>query len=376
MTFVFPIETQGQRAIVACGIAFSLLSMVVVALRVLARRKANRQLDWSDYLVIASCFFAVVLQGVTISSVFDGGVGFHVHDIKTRFGIESGSASFFKHLVIVQLLWVFSLSLCKISVIHLFSRIFVVQSFIVTARATYVLIGLWASAVILSAFLICQPVAFNWDKSIDGGTCGNGTISWIVTASLNMMSDLIILVMPMPYLLRLELAWPKRLFLAGSFSVGIMTCVVSIIRIDMITTINFDDVTFTAPNAILFTSLEPCIAVTMACVVILRPLFGGHYLPDGTATFDGSPGGGLTRKGSNRRFRQLNDDSSETRLRPEDVGYRASIAKSPEPFRGFGSLGDVALEMGSISIKQEWMVKEEPRPTTSETGNEVMRSGR
>lgn len=54
MTVIFPIETQDQRAIVACGIVFSFLPAIVVGLRVLARRKANRLLDTSDYLIITS----------------------------------------------------------------------------------------------------------------------------------------------------------------------------------------------------------------------------------------------------------------------------------------------------------------------------------
>lgn len=137
-------------------------------------------------------------------------------------------------------------------------------------------------------------------------------------------------------------------------------------RIISIAGIDLEDVTFTMPHAILFSALEPCIAVTLACVIVLRPLFGGEYLPDGTATFHTPSVDAIARKNSTRRFRQLNDDSSETRLRPEEVGYRATIAKSPEPFKGFGVLGE-GLEMGLISIKQEWTVKEEPRPTTSET---------
>lgn len=47
-------------------------------------------------------------------------------------------------------------------------------------------------------------------------------ISWITTGVLNMVSDLILLIMPMPYLLGLELSWRKRLLLAATFGVGIL----------------------------------------------------------------------------------------------------------------------------------------------------------
>lgn len=55
MTFTFPIETQDQKALIGCGVAFSLLPAVVVYLRILARHKANRPIDTSDYLIVISC---------------------------------------------------------------------------------------------------------------------------------------------------------------------------------------------------------------------------------------------------------------------------------------------------------------------------------
>ncbi|KAI0156723.1 hypothetical protein GGR52DRAFT_577276 [Hypoxylon sp. FL1284] len=364
MTVIFPIETQNQRSIIACGIAFSLLPATVVFLRVLARRKANRPLDSSDYLIIIAGVLAVAYQAVVISSVLTAGVGFHVADIERRFGLESGDSIFMKHLVAMQVFWGVTLALCRISIIHLFTKIFVVQSFVMIARATYVLIILWALAAVFSAFLICQPFEYTWNKSIEGGTCGNFMLSWIATGILNMVSDLIILIMPMPYLMGLELALPKRLILTATFGIGIFTCVVSIIRLVMISEVDFDDITYTIPHTVLFSALEPCVAITLACVIILRPLFGGQYSSDGTATYEGQPTETIPRT-SNRHFKQLNDDSSETRLRPEEVGYRATIAKSPNPFKGLGNTGDAGLEMGSISIQHEWTVEEELRPTSS-----------
>ncbi|KAI1393144.1 uncharacterized protein F4822DRAFT_1553 [Hypoxylon trugodes] len=374
MTFVFPLERQDQNAILACGIVFTLLSVVVVGLRVLARRKANRLLDASDYLIITSCIVVVAYQAIVISSVLVAGLGFHVEEIKHRFGIESGSSLFFKLLIPMQVLWAVSLALCRISIIHLFSRIFVVQSFIIIARATYVLIALWALAAIFTAFLICQPFPFNWDKTIEGGTCGDAMASWITTGALNMVSDLIILIMPIPYILGLELALPKRLILASTFGVGILTCVISLLRITSMTTIDFYDVTYTISRTILFSALEPCVAVILACVITLRPLFGGQYLPDGTATFSPRAIEAMSRRNpSSRHFKQLNDES-ETRLRPEEVRYQTYITKSPEPFAGLGSMGE-GLEMGSISIKHEWTVQEERRPTTSDTNIEKKELG-
>ncbi|KAI1465122.1 uncharacterized protein F4812DRAFT_461964 [Daldinia caldariorum] len=370
MSFIFPLETADQKAVVACGVIFSFLAVLSVILRVLARHRANRTLDWSDYFVIAACFFAVVYQGVSISSVLVGGVGFHVDEIKNRFGIESGEEMFLKHTIANQLLWAISLCLCRVSILVLSTKIFLVQSFIVTARITYVVVLGWGLTAILTAFLLCRPFAYNWDRSIEGGVCGDPTVSWAVTGVLNMISDIIILIMPMPYLLRLELAWEKRLQLMVIFGILVLPCIVSVARIAEMIMMDFNDITFSSPHTILLSSLEPCLSVMASCAMTMRPLFGGRYSPDGTAGFTGPPIAPLTKRNSNRRFQTLNENTSETRLRPEEVGYQASIAKSSEPFMGFGRLGELGLEMGAISIRQEWIVKEEPRPSSSGTGKD------
>ncbi|KAI8960408.1 hypothetical protein F5Y11DRAFT_268582 [Daldinia sp. FL1419] len=367
MTFIFPIETPDQRAIIVCGVIFSLLAVISVALRVLARHTANRILDWSDYFVVAACFFAVIYQGVSISSVLVGGVGYHVEEIKNRFGVESGAEIFLQHTIANQLLWAISLCLCRISILLLCTKIFLVQSFIVTARIVYVIVLVWALIAILTAFLLCRPFAYNWDKSIEGGVCGDPTVSWTITGVLNMMSDIIIFVMPMPYLLRLELAWERRIRLAGIFGVMVLPCIVSVVRIAEMVKMDFSDITFSSTHTILLSSLEPCLGVIAACAMTMRPLFGGRYSPDGTANFNTPPVAPLAKKNSSRRFQPLTENTSETRLRPEEVGYHASIGKSPEPPMGFGSLGEMGLEMGAISIRHEWIVKEEPRPRSSDT---------
>lgn len=47
-------------------------------------------------------------------------------------------------------------------------------------------------------------------------------ISWVVTGVLNMVSDLIILTLPMPYLFRLEMPLVKRLILIAVFGILVL----------------------------------------------------------------------------------------------------------------------------------------------------------
>lgn len=75
--------------------------------------------------------------------------------------------------------------------------------------------------VILGSFLICQPLAFNWDQTIDGH-CGSSITLWVCHGVLNIVTDLIVLLLPMPYIYSLELSLYKKLVLMATFGLGLL----------------------------------------------------------------------------------------------------------------------------------------------------------
>jgi hypothetical protein len=51
----FPIETHDQRAVLGAALAFSILAVIAVSLRLLAHTIAHKRWTYSDYLIIAAC---------------------------------------------------------------------------------------------------------------------------------------------------------------------------------------------------------------------------------------------------------------------------------------------------------------------------------
>ena len=126
-------------------------------------------------------------------------------------------------------MWAVSLTLVKVSILLFYARIFEVQGFIVSAKIAAVFIGMWASAVILSSFLLCRPFAFNWDQTIPGGKCSNQVLSYQITGVLNLVTDVVVLLLPMPYIWNLQLRLSRKFALTALFSVGIL-CVSTILK--------------------------------------------------------------------------------------------------------------------------------------------------
>ncbi|KAL3452745.1 hypothetical protein BJX65DRAFT_302654 [Aspergillus insuetus] len=385
----FPIETHEQRAVLGVAFTFSILAVVAVCLRLLAHAIAHKKWTASDYFIIVACIFSVGLQSISITGVIQAGIGFdHTAEIAANPAYGPEPITKLLQLIIpLQFLWVLSLSCTKISILFLYLRIFPVRWLVWSSWATMTVIVAWAIATILAGCLICRPFAFNWDQTIPGGKCGNQVTSFTVTGVINLVTDFIVLILPMPSLYRLQMATYKKATLIAVFGLGVVTCVISALRISVLSTMDFADITYTMPKANIFSGIEPCLAVILASVPMMRPLLGRTgSTPNATGQTPISlskKSGGVKGSHSNGTgdnddgFERLDDDTSQLWLRPMGPKHYAGISVRHD--KGADGLGDVSggslesLEQGAggvvgrerstsggggITVKQEWAVEE------------------
>jgi hypothetical protein len=138
------------------------------------------------------------------------------------------------------------------------------------------------------------------------------------------------------------------------------TCVVSVLRLVALSSIDYSDITFNVSESLIFSGLEPCLAVTLACVPVLRPLLGA---------FGGSSSAsvGNSRKNASSgmsKFKKLNenenDNSSEVQLRP--LGTKHTVeARAHSSGSGLSSDVDAGPDNPTkgVVVKQEWKVTEQ-----------------
>ena len=124
-----------------------------------------------------------------------------------------------KALLVGQLLWVTSVTFIRASVLSLYIRIFRTPSFRTTC---YVVQGFnlaYYVAVVLACCLICRPLAFLWDQSIDG-FCGNQKSFDLFIGVFNLLMDVTTVALPMPVLWGLHVRTKKKFIVACMFSMG------------------------------------------------------------------------------------------------------------------------------------------------------------
>ncbi|CAI7652756.1 unnamed protein product [Penicillium glandicola] len=374
MVVTFPIESSAQRQVLGVAISFSVLAAIAVCLRLLAHKLARKEWITSDYFIIAAAIFAVGLQSISITGVLQAGIGYgHVTTIAATYGTEP-ITKLLKLIIPLQFLWVLSLSCTKISILFLYLRIFPVTWVVRVSWATMGVIIAWTIGTILVGCLICRPFAYNWDQTIPGGSCGDQVTSFTVTGVINLLTDIVVLVTPMPLLYKLQMARYKKVTFIAIFGLGGFTCIISILRISILSTMDFTDITYSLPRANIFSGLEPCLAVILASVPMMRPLLGrAKYTPEVTARRPSNkslPPSKRSRSTGDGEFQSLQDNSSEVCLQPIGPEHEVHVAiQNSTETGGIRRGSEDSLEAREIrdmnrrqngglgiSVQQEWTV--------------------
>lgn len=95
------------------------------------------------------------------------------------------------------------------------------RSFRISAYVAIGVLIMWAMSVVLETFLLCRPLAYNWDTSIKG-TCGDRNTVYVSAGALNVVTDFMVMSLPVPHILKLQLAMRKKLGLLLMFSLGLL----------------------------------------------------------------------------------------------------------------------------------------------------------
>jgi hypothetical protein len=217
-----PIVNHWQRAVLSAAIIFSIVSTAAVILCLLARRISARALNPSAYCAMISAVLVIFLEAISISAVVHGGLAYrHASDIVAQFG--SGPVVLLLKLVIaLRFLWVLSLGFSKTSMLLLYAKVFNAERYVeISAGITIAINLLWVTGTILAGCLICRPVSTNW-KPVPGGHCGDQVLSFIIIETINLATNALIIVLPLPTLFKLRMGIPMKLVLVAIFSLGFM----------------------------------------------------------------------------------------------------------------------------------------------------------
>lgn len=110
----------------------------------------------------------------------------------------------------------------KLVILCLYMRIFSSLRYRIVTYAVGALIVLTWFVGFLLSLTICKPFAFQWDHSIPGGHCGNIIRGYQLIWIPNILTDFIMLVLPLPAIYKLHVNLPTKVGLFATFLIGSM----------------------------------------------------------------------------------------------------------------------------------------------------------
>ncbi|KAF1356127.1 hypothetical protein BDV97DRAFT_364919 [Delphinella strobiligena] len=259
-----PRASRGNRDVVASFISLS-FAFLVLALRILTRASIVHNVGAEDYVITVSFFFSIILS-VLIYIEFQHKQGHHMATIS-----DKDQVALYKALWASVPVYQLSLTLTKISILLQYWRVFIstsIRRLIIALFAVTVVYGMWS---VFSTLLMCIPVSYFWKEDIAGGHCLNKYSVWFANASLNIVTDIAIFILPMPVLHDLHLPRRQRFALMAVFGLGAFVCLTSILRLKALYVISVStDVTWDNGEAAEWSSLEVNIAIICASLPTLR----------------------------------------------------------------------------------------------------------
>ncbi|KAJ5033337.1 uncharacterized protein L3040_008455 [Drepanopeziza brunnea f. sp. 'multigermtubi'] len=358
MTYDLSFPRVRDPAIVAS--VFMSLALATTILRICSIRVRGVAFDVDDYLMIAASMstytvssdplwnidanFRVVLFLVVVITLFLclvilGGIGRQSIDVKPQDITRSLQLA-----VMYWPMYAVTMALVKCSVICFYCRVFEsVQHFRISAQLVLGTVVAWSVIIILSGYFICRPFAFNWDATIAGGVCADRTALLLSTSTFNVITDVLVLSLPIPHIMSLNLPLRVKGGILFMFSVGFFLTFISILRIVAIKEIDFSSPTYTLLECVFWSTLEPCLAImngnlpmVRSLLVVLAPSLFGVKVGSKSTTREmciNTIGGGSRGRGVGfQLMRKQSDTFAES-------GIRLGIESTIKPAKTLGKKG-------------------------------------
>ncbi|KAL4744850.1 hypothetical protein BDW72DRAFT_208685 [Aspergillus terricola var. indicus] len=242
------------------------VATIVVGLRFLVKARLRKALELEDYATILGW---VLFVGFCVNMIILGnyGGGHHAWDVSKSDMISFQKASYAVTLVYVPMVFVI-----KVALLAVMLRIFAPDRHkVIIVYVTIIVLLLYYIPALFIKVFFCKPISTYWfGAEVTGGTCLDQRKVIIADATISMISDFWILVLPIPMLWSLKMSLSKKLRVVGILGAGGLATGFSIWRlVMMVDESQTPDTTWFWIHCVLTANAEAGIGIICACLPTL-----------------------------------------------------------------------------------------------------------
>ncbi|KAI9755494.1 MAG: hypothetical protein M1815_004907 [Lichina confinis] len=300
--FVDPVSRADIHAWVS--IISPIVAGIFFLLRMYTRIFITRVLGWDDYTCVVAMGLAIA-DGVTEYQLSRYGTGLHVWDVP----YDTYHPNFPRYRLITFSIYMFFMYFVKISILFLYLRVFT------TAKSFRIMT--WVMMFVVTAYSLAGFVGTISRCNPSKGACDNVTQLSIFSSVLNIVTDIIILVLPLRQVWKLQANTKQKTVLMVVFATGSFVCIVSVVRLAIyIKTLHSTDDTWFVLDGSIWTVIEANVGLICACMPALKALLH-HCAPRFFSQISGYPSRGRSDRSdlpnsiNDKPYHRYDEDSVE-----------------------------------------------------------------
>ncbi|KAF9869481.1 hypothetical protein CkaCkLH20_13078 [Colletotrichum karsti] len=295
-------ESNGT-ALVATAVTFLILSWFSVILRVYVRAFMTKGFQADDWLMLVaqgvftlSC--SLILAGVHV------GLGHHNRALGQK---EEISALMYQALATAT--YVLDMLFIKLSIGFFLLRLSNSKAYNWIIYISLAIVTVWSTVIFFWNVFQCSPVHAQWDYTIPNSQCVSPDAVVAAAYSISVMtilSDWLYALMPIPMIWNVKMTTQAKATVIVILGLGILQAasIATLIRLKFLADLSdLSDILFMGTDAMVWTLVEPGVAIVASSLVTIRPLLRAWRLSGFTST-DRTPGmsgvGGGMRSGGLR----------------------------------------------------------------------------
>ncbi|PTB64965.1 putative PTH11-typeG-protein-coupled receptor [Trichoderma citrinoviride] len=339
-------DTKNGYAFLYVNIPLLAVAICIVGFRVWWRciKNSGGTLNKADVCVVICLIFNIIQVSCISVAIVRWGFGHHAPFLTAEERYYS-----LLYFFIFQCFVKNTVAITKLSFLFLYLDIFPQRKFRIICWTIIIQIAAGLVALSFTTIFQCSPVKYSWDKTIPG-TCINIKAFWYGQSGWNTLMDVLVLVLPIPVILKLQMNRRAKISILAVFVLGAFVTITSIERL---ISLNFNatfilDFTWATGTSVIWTQVESTVGVICACTPSLRmPL--ARFIPFLFGTSKHDPSYELSDGVHGACPRSNNWNSQSTRSKRRD-DFEVAIDDLETSYKSEGSQEQIMGIKKTVSI--------------------------
>ncbi|WVF69060.1 hypothetical protein IAT40_003834 [Kwoniella sp. CBS 6097] len=276
-------EHDRSAAIFTVVMILAVFSTTFVSLRMISKGWIVRKLTLDDWVTVLAWCFCIACS-ISIMVGTQVGLGRVGSEVKSEWvaplRISTYTFTVFYNPAIMTI---------KVSILILYIRMSTAHRFLrIASISTMVVVVLTGIICTFISIFRCRPISAGWSTR-DNAQCIDVISLYLSTAPINILTDLAILLLPLPILTSLRMEYRQKVVLVTTFIVGGFVTIVDVVRIAYLqqalkaerllgdsgrvgATVKLGDFTYYISFALMWSTIETSVGLMCCCVLVLKPL--------------------------------------------------------------------------------------------------------